>query len=487
MIRRTCWSLRWLPWLSLLFASAARAASDADVWALIDTLKPVAEAITVDGHPGDWDSIPAFSDPSGDAGSDPSRDITSVRIAPTANALVVLIQTAGPPATASFSFWIRFDFMGEQHDDVELALDPNGADTLFHAPEDGCTAPPPDYCSLSWEHATIAIGSAVEVRIPYADLDAALPASMQGKLMGAGARSTVRVRPHTIDYPPPSYFYTEIDDGAAVGSFRLVTTPYALDPPLPPGGDAYTALPNPLPGLWYVGQGAFTHGTHSGYWGYDLHRTDGALRPESPPGSTSLTDNFSFGQPILAPVAGTVYSLVNDEPDHPPYDYSPAGPPNFLFLEIPGNLGLLFSHTQQGTIPFAPGSAVAAGASIGRVGHSGAVGWPHLHYGAEEIDNSFASHPLGITNANVGLNPTMSDPWRRTIASWGIREGFFVLPEPGVEAAFAASVAMLAALAQRRRRRAASSAPPAASPSAPAGSGRSTPSKVPALANASSR
>lgn len=439
--------------LPILAPSAAAAADDAAIWALIDALKPTAEAIAIDGNPADWGAIPAFPDPSGDAG-DASRDITSVRIAPTANALAVLIQTAGTPSSADWAFWIRIDFMNEQYDDVELAIHPSGNDVLFYAPEDGCTQPPADYCSLAWEHATFAVGSAVEVRIPYAALDAALPPAMQGKLTGSTARSWLRVRPHTVDYPPPNYFYTEIDDGSAVGSFRLVTTPYALDPPLPPGGDAYTALPDPLPGLWYVGQGAFTHGTHAGYWGYDLHKTDNALHPESPPGSTNLGDNFSFAQPILAPAAGTVYSLENTRPDHPPYDYSDPGPPNFLFLEIPGNLGLLFSHTKQGTIPFAAGNAVASGAFVGRVGHSGSTGWPHLHYGAEEIDNGFASHPLGIANANVGLNPTASDPWRRAIASWGIREGFFVLPEPDADLVFAAGVALLALLAQIRRLRA---------------------------------
>jgi hypothetical protein len=66
-----------------------------------------------------------------------------VRIAPTATALYVLIQTAGPPSTDDWAFWIRFDFMGEQFDDVELAINHSGNDHLTYAPEDGCTAPRP--------------------------------------------------------------------------------------------------------------------------------------------------------------------------------------------------------------------------------------------------------------------------------------------------------------------------------------------------------
>ena len=258
----------------------------------------------------------------------------------------------------------------------------------------------------------------------------------------------MRVWTHAIDYLPG---YTEVDHGPAVGSFRLVTTPYALDPALPAGGEPYTALPLPLVGLWYVGQGAMTNGTHAGVWAYDFHRTDDALHPEAPVESPDLEDNFSFGEPIVAPAAGTVFSLDEGHPDHPPYDYSPPPPPNFLFLEIPGDLGLRFSHTKQDTIAFAASDPVPAGAVVARVGHSGSVGWPHLHYHAEEITNGFVTHPLGLADAEVGLNPTPSDPWRRSLSTWGIREGFFALPEPARAASLAAGAALVLALARRRR------------------------------------
>jgi len=440
-----------VPCLAAFAAAPARAANDADIYALISALEPVAEAITVDGNPSDWGAIPPFADPSGDASGDASRDIASVRIAPTASALYVLIQTAAAPSTADWAFWIRVDFLNEQRNDVELAINHSGADVLFYAPEDGCTAPAPDYCSMSWEHATVAVGSAVEVKIPYAELDAALPASMQGKLMGSGARPFLRVQPHTIDYPPPSFFYTEIDDGSSVGSYRLVTTPYSLDSALPAGGTPFTAVPDPLPGLWYVGQGAFTHGSHSGYWGYDLNVVDNALHGESPTGSTNLGDNFSFGQPILAPVAGTVSSVASTNPDLPIGQYGNPNDANFLFLAIPGNVGLLFTHAKQGTIPFSQGASVPAGALVGRVGNSGYSGWPHLHFGGDAIPAppSSVGIPLGITNANVGLNPTANDPWRRTVASWGIREGYFLLPEPGLTSSLAVGAVALAWLRRR--------------------------------------
>src|SRR5688572_31131119 len=203
---------RWIALSTVLATSPADAADDAAIHALIDSLKPVAEAITVDGNPADWGAIPAFPDPSGDSG-DASRDIASVRIAPTSSGLAILIQTAGAPSTADWAFWIRFDFVGEQYHDVAIAFAPGQPDFLAYEPEGGCTAPPPDYCTASWEHSELAIGTAVEIRVPYAALDATLPPSMQGKLTGSGARSWVRVYPHTVDYPPPNFFYTEIDYG----------------------------------------------------------------------------------------------------------------------------------------------------------------------------------------------------------------------------------------------------------------------------------
>jgi hypothetical protein len=90
---------------------------------------------------------------------------------------------------------------------------------------------------------------------------------------------------------------------------------------------------------------------------------------------------------------------------------------------------------------------------VARVGNSGYSSYPHLHYELNDIANNFESVPLGISNAKVGLNPTINDPWRRDLASWGIREGFFVLPEPGGAVSLAHGAGLLAWLAQRRARR----------------------------------
>jgi murein DD-endopeptidase MepM/ murein hydrolase activator NlpD len=283
------------------------------------------------------------------------------------------------------------------------------------------------------------------VRIPYAQLDPVLPTSMQGQLSGAAARSWLRVMPFTLDIST----FASVDRGAAAASFRLVSTPNALDPALPPGGGATVSIPSPLSGQWYVGQGAFGLFSHASTRAYDLHRVNAELHPSDPFESPNNSDYPSFGEPVTAPVAGTVFSVDGAQPDLPPLTFTaPPTPPNFVFLDIGGSIGLLFSHLQAGSVSLAPGAAVAAGAPLGNVGHSGSTSWSHLHLDAQDISAGFATRPIALTQVRVGLNPVPDDPWARRLASWGIREGFLVeaLP-PSVPSASLALRSWLALVA----------------------------------------
>src|SRR5688572_7967759 len=129
---------RWIALSTVLATSPADAADDAAIHALIDSLRPVAQAIVVDGNPADWGAIPAFPDPSGDASGNAARDITSVRIAPTSSALAILVQTAGAPSASDWAFWLEFDFTGEPFPDVVIGFAPGSPDFLAYPPEGGC-------------------------------------------------------------------------------------------------------------------------------------------------------------------------------------------------------------------------------------------------------------------------------------------------------------------------------------------------------------
>jgi hypothetical protein len=442
----------------LLCASEAVASSpdDAQMFALIDSLVPVAEAIDVDGDCSDWGAIPVFPDPSGDAGGDAARDITGVAIAPLDAALLVRIDVAVTPPAGAQDFWIEVDYRKQQWWDLKLSL--NSFFQFFDAfPEVGEGAVPPRSAWTSYDAA--AGSSCVEARIDWALLDPQLPAAMQGQGSGAGARSFVRVRATTGE--PLEFSATEIDFGAAAGSFRLIETPYTLDPAPPPGAENPFETDLPLSGDWYLGQGSHGVGSHAAIpWGFDWHRVDTALEPESPERSASLADNFSWGEPIHTGRAGTAGSLVvDDQPDCTPYQSCAGGSQvNFLFLLVPGNVGILFSHTVPGSIPFDALDPVPAGSLIGQVGNSGSYfSFPHLHHEARDtLAEPDASIALAYTGVDVGLNTDLeSDPWRRSFASWVPREGFFARrspkPVPGLPlAGLVALGAGLAAVGARR-------------------------------------
>jgi hypothetical protein len=416
-----------------LCASVAVASSpdDAQIFERIDSLKPVADAIDVDGDCSDWGAIPVFPDPSGDAGGDAARDITGVAIAPLDAALLVRIDVAGTPPTDAQDFWIEVDYRKQQHFDLKFSL--SGFFQFFDAfPEVGEGPVPP---RAAWSSHDVAAGSAcVEARIDWALLDPQLPAAMQGQGSGAGARTWVRVRATTGE--PLEFSPTEIDFGAAVGSFRLVETPYTLDPAPPPGAESPFETDLPLTGDWYLGQGSHGVGSHAAIpWGFDWHRVDTALEPESPERSGDLADNFSWGEPIHTGRAGTAGSLVvDDQPDCTPYQTCAGGTQvNFLFLLVPGDVGVLFSHSVPGSIPFDALDPVPAGALIGQVGNSGSYfSFPHLHHEARDTQaEPDAPIALAYTGVDVGLNTDLaSDPWRRSFASWVPREGFFARRSP---------------------------------------------------------
>jgi murein DD-endopeptidase MepM/ murein hydrolase activator NlpD len=105
-----------------------------------------------------------------------------------------------------------------------------------------------------------------------------------------------------------------------------------------------------------------------------------------------------FGQPVLAPIAGTVVITHDGEPDHDARRSLPAGLPylatqgrraalgaaaiagNHIAIEIsPHGPVVLLAHLRRGTVGVEPGDLVAAGHPIAECGNSGNSIQPHLH------------------------------------------------------------------------------------------------------------
>ncbi|HXZ86708.1 MAG TPA: M23 family metallopeptidase [Myxococcota bacterium] len=418
--------LRRIALAALLLAPAAppRAAppayGDQATFERIEALRPVAAAIAIDGSDADWAGIPALADPAGDAGSFADRDITSVSIAPLDDALLVRIATAAPPASDGVVFWLEIDYRGEKALDLQIGLYPGFPDILWTYPENAAAA------FQYWSDSQLAIGNVVEARIPYAALAPALPTEMASALSGPSARGWVRVRVFSVGPDDP---FPEVDEAFAA-SYRLVQTPFALDPPRPAPGGAAVPLAMPLDALWMIVQGPFTQGSHAGSWAWDLGQVDAALHESQPDPSTLNTDYYAFGQPVHAPLAGPVRFARGSEPDQPPRTDPPPGAlANLVQIDAPGNRSVSLYHLQQGSVLVSAGANVSEGQLVGRVGNSvNAFSWPHLHLQAEAPAGGTDTQPIALREVEVQLNPGDADPWERRLASWEPREGMLVRP-----------------------------------------------------------
>ncbi|HEV7775059.1 MAG TPA: peptidoglycan DD-metalloendopeptidase family protein [Conexibacter sp.] len=79
------------------------------------------------------------------------------------------------------------------------------------------------------------------------------------------------------------------------------------------------------------------------------------------------------GEPIVAPVAGTVTWKANQ----------PGGAGIYLVVRGAGSgevRDYVFMHIKRGTVLVAPGDAVSAGQQLAQVGATGAASGPHLHF-----------------------------------------------------------------------------------------------------------
>lgn len=113
-------------------------------------------------------------------------------------------------------------------------------------------------------------------------------------------------------------------------------------------------------------------------WAYDLLVTeDGrSFRGDG----TRLEDYHAFGRPVLAPAAGLVFTVRDEERDGPIGRWRglrAAG--NHIVLQVAEGEFLFIAHLQHESITVSRGARVEAGDVIGRVGNSGNSSEPHVH------------------------------------------------------------------------------------------------------------
>jgi murein DD-endopeptidase MepM/ murein hydrolase activator NlpD len=93
------------------------------------------------------------------------------------------------------------------------------------------------------------------------------------------------------------------------------------------------------------------------------------------------TDYACYGEPVLAPGAGTVAIAVDDVADNTPGVMnrdSLAG--NHVVIDHGQKEFSFLAHLQKGSVRVKVGDKIEAGATIGTCGNSGNTSMPHLHY-----------------------------------------------------------------------------------------------------------
>lgn len=92
-------------------------------------------------------------------------------------------------------------------------------------------------------------------------------------------------------------------------------------------------------------------------------------------------DYFAYGQPILAPVSGTVVVKVDGVPENVPgqmNSYDVAG--NYLVIDDGHQEWVLLAHLQPHSSRVEVGQKVVIGQEVGLCGNSGRSTEPHLHF-----------------------------------------------------------------------------------------------------------
>lgn len=158
----------------------------------------------------------------------------------------------------------------------------------------------------------------------------------------------------------------------------------ATVPAAPPGPLPGRSGP-PTPDTWVVTQGFRGALTHQEPWAHalDLEVIDRDGFPFRGYG-IAVEDYYCFGQPVLAPGAGTVVAVHDGAPDNPPGAQDTERPwGNAVVIYHGPALYSVVAHLRRGSVLVREGDVVTAAQPLAQCGSSGRSPRPHLHFQAQ--------------------------------------------------------------------------------------------------------
>lgn len=178
------------------------------------------------------------------------------------------------------------------------------------------------------------------------------------------------------------------EDGSVVGATVQPSVEPAATPHLGYRARAALQLPmrQPKHGSWYVAWGGrdAIHNKHvvapDQRFAYDFVVMEGdrVFRGDG----TRNEDHFCFGEPVVAPAAGTIVAATDGEADNPRPGAKThkTEPGNHVIINHGQGEHSLIAHLRSGSVAVKPGQRVAAGDVVGTCGNSGKSDLPHIHY-----------------------------------------------------------------------------------------------------------
>ncbi len=195
-----------------------------------------------------------------------------------------------------------------------------------------------------------------------------------------------------------------------------------------PDKDKCLVVDLPVKGRWQAGHagGTTTVNYHCAYpsqkYAMDIVKVDDRDKFFSGDGD-KIEDFYTLGEPIYAPVSGTVVyvrdSLPNEAVTFEPNNRdNPAG--NHVVIQMEEGVFVFLAHMIPGSVAVKVDDRVKAGDLLGRAGNSGNTSWPHLHM---HIQNTKELNAPG----SQGLPYRFSKINRKRILFWHEAENAFLV------------------------------------------------------------
>ncbi len=146
------------------------------------------------------------------------------------------------------------------------------------------------------------------------------------------------------------------------------------------GSPGSVGLSLPCRGAWTVSQGFSGEHTHRGLW---CHALDFVVLKDGKSFTNSgnrVEDFFCYGLPVISPVYGQVWYVVNHVPDNAPGTLNAVENwGNCVVIRLAGGKFVLLAHLKPDSAAVHPGTWVKPGDLLGLCGNSGRSPQPHIH------------------------------------------------------------------------------------------------------------